>query len=118
MVEKGLDRSQIRLDRGAPYSLVYGDFQPGNLLLCENEPPCLILLDFGTIHYGLWPWDFVKIFHRILDRDEAGMTRFLSKYWEQRPEADRDYFGQVFPWLELYYHVEKAGSIVQKVRQG
>jgi len=116
-IRERLRRGLDELCPSPPCSLVNGDLQLGNLMLVEGERPAVALVDFGACHYGLWPWDFVKVFHQVLGRNVAAFGRLARAYFEFRPQADGAEFDRFIPFFELYYHVEKAGSTFARYRR-
>ncbi|MBN1866589.1 aminoglycoside phosphotransferase family protein [Candidatus Sumerlaeota bacterium] len=118
-----LAERQATLDPGPPYSLVHGDVQAGNLVVpsggagAVSGTPRIVLIDFGTVHYGLWPWDIVG-FHNGCARREIEITRrFAKAYLKSRPEADPERLRRAWDYLHPFYHVEKCAAALRKYRR-
>ena len=116
------DKHREILDPGPPYSLVHGDFTKSNLVLHSlresdhgtSAKESLALIDFGTVHYGLWPRDFVKFFMSCAGGDMETMHRLLILYVAERPEASLDYFHRSWPYLLVWHFVKKTATGIRK----
>jgi aminoglycoside phosphotransferase (APT) family kinase protein len=111
-----LDRRRPALDPGPPYALVHGDFQCPNLVVRQagEKAGGLALIDFGTVHYGLWPWDFVGFHVGAAGRDAAITRRLLERYLPLNPAASAEYFARAWPYLLAWHDLEKAAAAVRK----
>jgi aminoglycoside phosphotransferase (APT) family kinase protein len=116
------DKHRENLDPGPPYSLVHSDFQKNNLVLRslrEREKgtratESLALIDFGAMHYGLWPRDFVPFLTGCAGSDMETLRRLLTLYTAERPEASPDYFHQAWPYLLVWHLVKKTAATIRK----
>ncbi|HUT25385.1 MAG TPA: aminoglycoside phosphotransferase family protein [Sumerlaeia bacterium] len=112
-----LEDRRPELDCGAPYALVHGDLQARNLLIRSDGSDSIALLDFGTAHYGLWPWDFVGFFNGSAGRNAQRTRRLLDLYLRKRPAARVEHFRALWPYLRVWYHLDKAAAAVRKRRR-
>ena len=124
-VRKQFDKHRAALDNGPPYSLVHGDLQNENLVLRpapqrnngKKYEESLALIDFGTVHYGLWPRDFVLFHFGCSGADLETTRRLLIEYVNERPEASAEYFLRVWPYLLVWHTVEKTASAIRKYQR-
>ena len=75
------------------------------------------LLDYDTVHYGLWPLDFVRVWRDAAKNDAAVMRRALKIYLAKRPDADIEYFKKAFPYMLLFYSLCKCGVAIRKINR-
>ncbi|OPZ09435.1 MAG: Phosphotransferase enzyme family protein [candidate division BRC1 bacterium ADurb.BinA364] len=98
-----------------PYSLVHADLTTSNMMLRDGGEGPIALIDFGTVRYDLWPWDFV-FFCRVYLREKPEMaSRLLREYFARRPEADRDFFRLAWNYLHPWYHLSKVSASLRKL---
>ncbi len=111
------EQARSRIDCGGSYRLIHGDLQAMNLMLRVSDEQ-MTLIDFGTVRYDYWPWDFV-VFHNGSAQENARITAdLLALYKAESKHWDLDFFESCWSYMAPWYHLEKTASSIRKYKRG